>query len=136
MKIKISKSQWEQVGKKAGWMKQSQFKDKMMPGQTPYTTEEKAKLYSLVGDAAKGDQGEEFDDIDPYIKMRPIRITFDNGDVIETTISGTKKDIQEYYFPNGKSVATDYDPNRPDALRRPKQIQFLNESTRIKNFSF
>lgn len=25
MKVKLSKSQWEAVGKKAGWMKQSQF---------------------------------------------------------------------------------------------------------------
>jgi len=126
MKIKLSKSQWELVGRKAGWIKQSKFEEKMIPGQTPYTPEEKAKLYSLVGDAAKGDQGEEFDDNDPYIKMRPIRVTFNDGDVIETNINGTKKEILKYYLPHGNNgKATDYDINRPEATRYPIKVDFL-----------
>jgi len=32
---------------------------RMMPGQTPYTNQELAKLYTLVSDAADGDPGEQ-----------------------------------------------------------------------------
>lgn len=59
MKIKLSKSQWEAVGKTAGWMKKANCEEKMIPGQTPYTPEEKKKLNGLISDAAEGDPGEQ-----------------------------------------------------------------------------
>ena len=42
MKIKISKNTWEEAGKRAGWMNQSQIipDDGIADGGTPYTDEE------------------------------------------------------------------------------------------------
>ena len=41
MKIKLSRSQWEGIGKKAGWMKKAVINDDgMADGGTPYTDEE------------------------------------------------------------------------------------------------
>lgn len=83
MKIKLSKSQWELIGKKAEWIKSAQIiyptrqnikpkkvqepqigqEVKMMPGQEPYTDDELKTLNNLVGDAAKGDTGEELENL-------------------------------------------------------------------------
>lgn len=83
MKIKLSKSQWELIGKKAEWIKSAQIiyptrqnikpkkvqepqigqEVKMMPGQEPYTDDELKTLNNLVGDAAKGDPGEELENL-------------------------------------------------------------------------
>jgi hypothetical protein len=98
MKIKISKKQWEELGKTAGWIKKANFEEKMMPGQTPYTDEEKAKLKSLISDAAEGDPGEQGEQKDPFKKMRYIRVTFNDGDVLETQINGTKKEVEDHYL--------------------------------------
>ena len=42
MKIKLSKSQWQEIGKKAGWMKVAQIipDDGIADGGEPYTNEE------------------------------------------------------------------------------------------------
>lgn len=56
MKITLSKSQWKKIGKETGWIKQSQFTEKMMPGQTPYTPEEKLLRNKMVGNAAKAEE--------------------------------------------------------------------------------
>lgn len=123
MKIKLSKSQWEIIGKKTGWMKQAQFVEKMMPGQTPYTSEEKSKLNDLVSDAAQGDPGEQNEtDLDPYKALRTIEVIYDKGPSTITNINGTKKSIREYYMKN--NMPTDYDYNKPDAVRRVVDIKF------------
>jgi hypothetical protein len=61
MKIKLSKNQWELIGRKAQWIKSAQmtYPLKMMPGQEPYTDKELKQLNSLVGDAAKANVDEE-----------------------------------------------------------------------------
>ena len=43
------------------YQKEHSYKEKMMPGQTPYSKEELKQLYGLVDDSEKGDQGEAFD---------------------------------------------------------------------------
>ena len=65
MKIKLSKNQWEAMGKKAGWMKSAQIipDDGIADGGTPYTNEEmdlmqnkeekKAKIRLLKDEVAK-----------------------------------------------------------------------------------
>jgi len=101
MKITISRYQWEAMGKQAGWIKGSG--NGMMPGQTPYTPEELNTLHKMVGDAAEGDQGEAFDkenSDDMTSRRRSIRVTMSDGDVIETEINGTKKEIIDYYKKN------------------------------------
>jgi len=81
MKIKLSKSQWELIGRKAEWIKSAELiyptrqnmrpkkvqepsigqEVKMMPGQESYTDKEVKQLNSLVGDAAKGDPSEDLE---------------------------------------------------------------------------
>lgn len=53
-KIKISKKEWESMGRTAHWLDTP----KMMPGQEPYSEEEYKNLQGLVSDAADGDPGE------------------------------------------------------------------------------
>ena len=59
MKIKITKDQWIEAGKKAGYIKESQFEPKMMPGQEPYTPEQQAILNDLIEDASRADVTEQ-----------------------------------------------------------------------------
>lgn len=34
---------------------------------------------------------------DPFIKMRSIRVTYEDGNTIDTNINGTRKEITDYY---------------------------------------
>jgi hypothetical protein len=94
MKIKLSKRQWELIGRKAQWIKSAQItyptrqnirpkkvqepqigqELKMMPGQEPYIDKEVKQLNSLVGDAAKAnvDDFEERDLISEQQKLNSI----------------------------------------------------------------
>ena len=105
MKIKLSKSDWELIGQKTGWMKTAQNNTGYMPGQTPYTDEELKKVHSLVGDAAAGDPGEAMEkdvasDVkdDNTVRRREIKVIYDDGDFLYTTINGTKEEIKRYYI--------------------------------------
>jgi hypothetical protein len=145
MKIKLSKSQWEQAGRTAGWIKEAgpydttsgysgkdlyhdiQRNNKaipksngMMPGQTPYTDEEKEKLAKLISDAAKGDPGEQGEESDPYKKMRHIKVTFDDGEVLETQINGTRKEVTDYYTKNQFVKADEV------TMQRGVKVEFLD----------
>ena len=143
MKIKLSRNQWEEMGKKAGWMKTSaESPDKSFdhrdpknyaPGQTPYTDSEWEKVRKMISDAAEEDPGElgeaealkESDD--SISRRRSIKINFNNGDYLTTDITGTKKDILKYYLPHGdKGEAQDYDINQPDKVRWPISVEFLS----------
>jgi len=118
--IKISKSQWKQMGKKAGWLDDAVKSPRMMPGQTPYTEEEVQKLNKMVGDASMGDPGEEKED-DLASKRRIVRVTFDDGDVIQTPINGNKKEIEDYYL---KQEPTDtWNEKR---THKPVKVEFLD----------
>ena len=108
MKIKLSKAQWEGIGKKAGWIKSAQpdfdHRDpkNYAPGQTPYTDEEWSKVRKMIGDAANAEAGipiEELGD-DTVSRRRHIKVTMSDGDVINTEINGTKKEIEDYYLKN------------------------------------
>jgi len=43
---------------------------------------------------------------DPYIAMRPIRVTFANGNTIDTNINGTRASIEKYYVGNWFNLGT------------------------------
>ena len=153
MKIKLSKSQWEMVGKKAGWMKTSQ--SNIMDSERVQLTK---KLENFADDPnvrgflvrirdskfyRKPPMGKPADeptteqmkkmlknvmDSDPSINMRPIKVTFNNGDVIETNVNGTKREVLKYYLPYGnRGDATDYDINKPNATRYPIKVEFLED---------
>lgn len=160
MKIKLSKSQWEEIGKKAGWMKVAAYgtgmgeelvpdpvkgrvmtkeeidkafpsAGKMMPGQTPYTPKELKQLHQMVGDAAMGDPGEQgeaevlkkYDD--NVSRRRHIKVTFSDGDSLETEINGTVPEIQKYYLHPLNNVPQDYDLSHPEKTRTVTGIEFL-----------
>jgi hypothetical protein len=56
MKTKLTKSHWQFIGTKAGWIKESQNEfdhrdpKNYAPGQTPYTDEEWSKVKELIKD--------------------------------------------------------------------------------------
>lgn len=120
MKITISKSQWEEMGRKAGWTKKVAFKPpNMMPGQTPYTEEERKQLNELVGQASEGDPGERNED-DFISRRRVVKVTFNDGDVVQTPINGTKKEIEDYYL-NQEPTDT-WGEKR---MHKPIKVEFL-----------
>lgn len=139
-KIKLSRSQWEEMGKKAGWMKKADFmnfdpKDpkNYTPGQTPYTDEEWKSVSKMIDDAAQADDmGMEEED---YLKAhdsnvsrrRHIIVTFSDGDTVETDINGTVEEIRDYYLPYGdRGKAQDYDLAHPEKLRWPIKVEFIS----------
>lgn len=146
MKIKLSKSQWEEMGRKAGWMKQTQFDHRdpknYTPGQTPYTDEEWEKVKGLIGDAAKAEESGAISDeealkhnIDPDMyknRRRIVKVIFSDGDHLTTWINGTMPEILKYYMPlrdkSGKprGVDQDYSDSDPQALRHVVDVQFLD----------
>jgi hypothetical protein len=62
------------------------------------------------------------EDADPYVAMRSIKVTFSDGDVITTSINGTKKDILAYYL---NSSPTD---TAAGGLQTPIAVEFLDEA--------
>jgi hypothetical protein len=50
MKIKLSKSQWEGIGKKAGWMKRAQYQSKCY-GCKKVLTDEKGRYHEGIVDS-------------------------------------------------------------------------------------
>ena len=82
MKIKLSRSQWEKIGKKAGWMKVAVIPDEgYADGGEPYTDEEMDLM-------AKDDES----------RKRTVKVTFNDGDTLVTGINGTKQEIRDYYM--------------------------------------
>lgn len=110
MKIKLSKSQWEQVGKTAGWLKVAQV-DPLQPidgvqkapnSNAKFKKDNRDKIQKSDGineTKVEGQNGQN-DPNDPFKKMRHIKVTFDDGEVLETQINGTKKTITDYYTKN------------------------------------
>ena len=122
-KIKMSKKEWSDIGKKAGWMKKAQFEENMMPGQTSYTNDERDKLHGMVGDAATAiDQigEEELDNDDNVSRRRTVKVHLSDGDIITTGINGTKQEIEDYYK-NNEFVAED-----EVTMRSGVQVEFLS----------
>ena len=125
MKIKLSKNQWEQIGKTAGWIKKAfdlpenadairskrfQEYDKTMNSNVP------------VGMAPE-DTGHHDDNIS---RKRVVEVTFNNGDKIRTEINGTVENITKYYLPCGnRGEVQDYDENDPWKVRWPVQVDFI-----------
>jgi len=60
------------------------------------------------------------DNDDTFKSMRSIRVTLDDGDVINTQINGTKKEIEDYYY-NNEFVAQD-----ENTMRKVVLVQFLD----------
>jgi len=156
MKFKMSKSQWEHIGKVAGWdsdpsieseesleefrkgRSQAPIADeireefdshkvKNMPVKNQVTkrcqqcngdkrVSERGSIITCPFCSGKGYTNQEDHDWyihrssmgskcpcenvyeDPSLKMRGIKVTFENGDEVITSINGTMKEISEYYF--------------------------------------
>ena len=148
MKIKLSKNQWELEGKKAGWMKQAS-ESGMMPGQTPYTPEEQKAVSKLISDAADEDPGEQNEGMalnwyhqiqenrkkiidimkrenvaDADVpRRRTIKVTFSDGDHLNTDINGTVLSILKYYLQ--ENPEQDYDLAHPERTRTVTDINFI-----------
>ncbi len=101
----------------------AQFIEKMMPGQTPYTDDEKQQLSNLVNDAADQDPEEE-NEADFIRRRRTIRVEFSDGDHLITDINGSRKEILDYYFKNNEPQ--DYDLSDLSKKRTVKNVRFLN----------
>jgi len=131
MKIKLSRAKWEEMGRRAGWIKKADFmnfdhKDpkNYAPGQTPYTDEEWKSVSKMIGDAAQANlAGEEYDDA--VSRRRTVKVTFSDGDTTTTDINGTVAEIKNYYLPYGdRGVAQDYDVAHPEKKRWPVKVEF------------
>ena len=137
MKIKLSRTQWELVGKKAGWMKKAGLDDSKnfdysdpknyAPGQTPYSKDEWDVVRKLVSDSADANETGEFGELeepdDNVSRNRVVKVIFDNGDSLRTSINGTVPEIRKYYMESGPQ---DYDMAHPEKLRRPVKVEFLS----------
>ena len=88
--IRMSKSEWIEIGKTAGWDKK--------PLKNP----------SL------------FENGDNSVR-RSIKVTFDDGDIIHTSINGTKEEIQDYYLNN------DFIKSDEKTTHRGVKVEFLDE---------
>ena len=141
MKIKLSKSQWEMMGKKSGWMKQAQYNfdhrdpKNYMPGQTPYTDEEWGQAKKMIGDAANAEETMSESELekepelrdDLVSRRRSVKVTFSNGDTLVTSANGTKQEIRKYFLPYGnRGESHDYDMNKPNEVRHVVDIKFLD----------
>lgn len=137
MKIKISKRQWEQIGKIAQWEFDHRDPKNYAPGETPYTDEQYAKHRKLITDALKGDPGEMSEEQvlkeqsldgkdDDVSRRRIVKVTFSDGDHLTTWINGTVPEIKRYYMPYGnRGPDQDYDGAHPDRVRHVVSVEFL-----------
>jgi len=99
-----------------------EFIEKMMPGQTPYTPEEKKQLNSLI-DGAANEEPSEAEEDDFIKRRRTIRVEFSDGDHLTTGINGTKQEIMDYYFK--KNEPQDYDLSDLSKKRTVTDVKFL-----------
>ena len=116
-KLKLSKVEWQSMGRKAGWLDGGESFD------------EDEDIYGEEGDLESGLEGimgkeEEIDDSN-VSRRRYVRVDFSDGDNLETAINGTKQEIRNYYLPNGEGQMQDYDNDRPNALRKPVKVTFI-----------
>lgn len=56
---------------------------------------------------------------DPFLKMRPIRVHYDDGQVEETNINGTRREIEAYYI----GQAFEFDESKP--THTAVRVEFL-----------
>jgi len=54
--------------------------------------------------------------------MRIIKVTFDNGDEITTSINGTNKEIEAYYLGNSFNLGN----GTNDLMAKATKVEFLN----------
>lgn len=157
MKIKLSKSQWEGIGKKAGWMKRAMLTHVlnriMERGDEGLSVElmdreelQDAKQYEKAGVLIKKkdqmgidryfDNKEHKPDFekskkymkdliktplneDSIYKRRFVKVTFNDGDVVQTSINGTKKEIEDYY------MKQDFEKQDESGSHRGVKVEFL-----------
>ena len=100
--LKMSKSEWEGIGKKAGWMDPISERE----------AKEKALRHERTRDPVAEDVNQSLNGDDGYKAMRYIRVTFDDGEVLETQINGTKAEIKEYYLTNDFTKSDEKTSNR------------------------
>ena len=118
--IKTAVSAYE-VTKELLKIEEAQLKEKMMPGQEPYTPEEKKKLRELIEDAAKGDPGElAEEEVIERVKGEDMEIP-NAGDVI------TKEEVGEIGEPSTGEHTTE--SNRPSLkeIYRTQSHMFIDD---------
>jgi len=54
--------------------------------------------------------------------MKSIKVTFDNGETLETSINGTNEEIEKYYL--GQTFNLGNGPN--DLMAKAVKVEFLN----------
>lgn len=143
MKIKLSKTKWEEMGKKAGWIKMSEkgyhiYNDTDNPCPNCGNSDHFILNPSMptIQECTKCKHQWNPDNVkksDSYIsKRRSVKVTFSDGDHLETWINGTVPEILKYYMPekdaNGKPRGPDqdYSDANPKAVRHVVDVKFLD----------
>ena len=106
--IKVSRKEWQAIGKKAGWIKKSQVipDDGFADGGEPYTDEE-------------------MDIADDNIhRRREVRVIYDDGATTMTAINGTKQEIRDYYMKNIWTFEPDPESG-VEVQKRAVNVEFL-----------
>lgn len=138
MKIKLSKSQWESIGKKSGWMKVAEeispkdlYNKLLQDGKSPQTAALEVLDILTNGAFAAVEEPKRTEMINSVInkfcdnnddnvsRRRSVKVTFDDGDVVRTDINGTKKEVEDYYMKN-EFVKSD-----EKTMRRGVLVEFL-----------
>lgn len=124
--VKISKKEWQSIGKKAGWMKIS---EKKCPecGEDVWdeaTIDQRLNKCWKCGLKFMNDTEDAIEDNDDDVsRRRSIKVEFSDGDHLYTDINGTKQEIINYYMsPNDPQ---DYDINNPDRTRTVTNVEFI-----------
>ena len=101
--VRMSKKEWQDIGKKAGWMKKAQ--------------EIGGELDSMLSENPFENSDQNLED--KVSRRRSVEVTLSDGEVIRTEINGTKEEIEKYYL-NNEFVAQD-----ENTMRKGVSVEFL-----------
>jgi hypothetical protein len=59
-------------------------------------------------------------------RRREVKVTFKNGDVINTAINGTKEEVENYYLNNKFNVSSYREGSKEEPLTTGKSVIFLS----------
>jgi hypothetical protein len=112
MKIIISKSQWNEIGKKTGWMRvaeeisyQDLYQKYLQEGKTTIQAAEELLGIMTNGGFDMVEEPKRTQMINQIINRYPkethfVEVTFNDGDKVRTSINGTKEEVEKYYLTN------------------------------------
>lgn len=114
MKITLSKSQWEEMGKVAGWNPYGKGGDL----ESGFDDIMKKEPVSDPGEAALREN-------DNVSRRRHIKVNYSDGDFAYTEVNGTVADIRKYYLHPSNNVPQDYDMAHPEKTRTVTSVEFI-----------